>query len=67
MSLDVTFRARWRRALTSLTAFTLLNLRDHPFYLCSKLLSLSYLESSARSNILTPLVSLLLLTLAALT
>ena len=63
MSLNVTLRARWRRALTSLTTLTLFSLYNHPFCIYSKLLSLSHLESSTRSNILTLLILLLSLTL----
>ena len=63
MALNVALRARWRRALTSLAALTLLNLRDYPFCLYNKLLSLLYLEHSTRSNILTWLILLLSLAL----
>lgn len=60
MSLDVMLRARWRRALTSPAS-----LRHYPFRLCSCLQSLGDLDHSTRSKVLMPLVSLLLLTLAA--
>ena len=63
MALDMALRTRWRRARTSLTALTLPTLYDHPFCLCSKLLSLRDLEYSTRSNILTLLILLLSLTL----
>ncbi|EMD66027.1 hypothetical protein COCSADRAFT_311945 [Bipolaris sorokiniana ND90Pr] len=63
MTLGVALRARWRRALASLTRLALASLHDHPFCLCSKLLSLLHLEGSTRSYILTLLTLLLLLTL----
>jgi hypothetical protein len=58
---------RRRRALTSLTALTLLNLCDYPFYLYSKLLSLLHLKYSTRSDILTLPIFLLSPELTALT
>ena len=67
MSLDIALRTRWRRALTSLTALTLFSLYNHPFCLYSELLSLLHLESSTRSNILTPLILLSALTLVGRT
>ncbi|XP_014559837.1 hypothetical protein COCVIDRAFT_90831, partial [Bipolaris victoriae FI3] len=63
VTLNVALRARWRRALTSLTAITLLSLYNYSFCLCNKLLSLLYLEHPTRSNILTLLILLLLLAL----
>ncbi|KAF5844222.1 hypothetical protein GGP41_004938, partial [Bipolaris sorokiniana] len=63
MTLSVALRARWRRALASLTRLALASLHDHPFCLCSKLLSLLHLEDSTRSYILTLLTLLLSLTL----
>ncbi|XP_014550010.1 hypothetical protein COCVIDRAFT_116863, partial [Bipolaris victoriae FI3] len=63
ISLSIAFRIRWRRALTSLTTLALASLHNHPFCLCSKLLSLLYLEHSTRSNILTWLTLLLSLIL----
>ncbi|KAF5850421.1 hypothetical protein GGP41_002664, partial [Bipolaris sorokiniana] len=63
MPLSVALRARWRRALASLTRLALASLHDHPFCLCSKLLSLLHLEDSTRSYILTLLTLLLSLTL----
>ncbi|KAF5844160.1 hypothetical protein GGP41_008900, partial [Bipolaris sorokiniana] len=63
VTLNVALCARRWRALTSLTALTLFSLYNHPFCLCSKLLSLEHLEHPTRSNILTLLTLLLSLTL----
>jgi chaperone required for assembly of F1-ATPase len=63
MSLNVTLRARWRRALTSLTSLALASLHHYSFCLCSQLLSLLHLEHSTRSDVLTLLTMLLLLAL----
>ena len=63
MALSVTLRARWWRAPTPLTTLALASLHDHPFCLCSKLLSLLHLEYPTRSNMLTLLILLLSLTL----
>ena len=63
MPLCVALRTRWRRALTSLTSLALASLHDHPFCLCSKLLSPLHLEYPTRSDILTLLTLLLSLAL----
>ena len=62
MSLNVTLRARWRRALTSLASLVLVTPHDYPFCLCNDLLSLLDPEHPTRSDILT--LPVLLLSLA---
>ena len=67
MFLNVTLRARWRRALTSLASLVLVTPYDYPFCLCHDLLSLLDPEHPTRSDILTLLVLLLSLALVFFT
>jgi hypothetical protein len=60
---NMLLEATLRLIMKLLTALTLLNLHDHSFCFCGKLLSLPHLEHSTKSNVLTRLALLLSLTL----